>query len=79
MRSPLRWRDYIAINIYWLGLNISSGIITPVLLPYLVALFVPAESKNSYLALARVVGLSAAMLVQPVVATSTLLAISAPA
>jgi len=63
--KKLRWYDFITINIYWLGLNISSGTITPVLLPFLVALFVPAAMKNSGLATVRVIGLAVAMLVQP--------------
>jgi len=66
MKKPMRWYDYITINIYWLGFNIASGTITPLLLPYLVALFVPAEQKNTYLANIRVIGLAMAMLVQPV-------------
>jgi Na+/melibiose symporter-like transporter len=37
-----------------------------VLLPFLVALFMPAAQKNSYLATVRVIGLAVAMLVQPV-------------
>lgn len=62
---PLRWYNFIAVNAYWLGLNIASGIITPLLLPYLVVQFMPAEYKNTYLANLRVVGLATAMLVQP--------------
>ena len=65
MNRQLRWKDHILINIYWLGLNVASGTITPVLLPYLVALFVPPEQKNTYLGLVRVIGLAVAMLVQP--------------
>ena len=65
MKQPLRWRDLLTINAYWLGANIGSGILTPVLLPFLVALFMPAEQKNSYLATVRVSGLAVAMLVQP--------------
>ncbi|MCS7178172.1 MAG: MFS transporter [Anaerolineae bacterium] len=65
MNRPLRWSDHILLNIYWLGLNVASGTITPVLLPYLVALFVPPEQKNTYLGLVRVIGLAVAMLVQP--------------
>ena len=42
MERELSWRDHTGINIYWFGLNVASGVITPVLLPYLVALFVPA-------------------------------------
>jgi MFS family permease len=65
MKAPLRWHDHITLNIYWLGINVASGSITPVILPYLVALFVPPEAKNTYLANIRVVGLAVAMLVQP--------------
>lgn len=61
----LRWYDYITINIYWLGLNVATGAITPIILPYLVALFVPAEVKNTYLSIVRVAGLAVAMLIQP--------------
>jgi len=61
----LRWREHLTLNIYWLGLNVASGSITPLILPYLVALFVPAEVKNTSLATIRVIGLAVAMLVQP--------------
>jgi len=65
MKQDIHWYDYLTLNIYWLGINVASGTITPVLLPYLVALFVPADVKNTYLATIRVVGLSVAMLIQP--------------
>lgn len=65
MHKTLGWRDHIFINVYWLGLSISAGVITPVLLPYLVTLFVSHDQKNTYLALLRVAGLAVAMLVQP--------------
>src|SRR5512139_2952684 len=65
MKKPMHWYDYITINIYWLGFNIASGSMTPVILPYLVALFVPAAQKNTYLATMRVIGLAVAMLIQP--------------
>ncbi len=65
MTKKLRWYDYITFNIYWLGLNASNGIITPILLPFLVAMFVPAATKNTGLATVRVIGLAAAMLIQP--------------
>jgi len=61
----LRWYDYITVNTYWLGINIATGAITPIILPYLVALFVPAEVKNTYLSIVRVAGLAVAMLIQP--------------
>ncbi|NLE44774.1 MAG: SLC45 family MFS transporter [Chloroflexi bacterium] len=66
MNRRLRSVDFVTINLYWLGLNIASGVITPVLLPYLVVLFMPAAQKNTYLAQVRVVGLAVAMLVQPI-------------
>ena len=65
MKRDLRWYEFITVNIYWLGLNIGSGIITPILLPYLVLLFMPPEQKNTYFATIRVIGLAVAMLVQP--------------
>jgi MFS family permease len=65
MKEEMRWYDHITINIYWLGINVASGTITPVLLPYLVALFAPSEFKNTYLASIRVIGLAVAMMVQP--------------
>lgn len=66
MNRQLRWTDHILLNLYWLGLNVASGTITPVLLPYLVALFVPPEQKNTYLGLVRSIGLAVAMMVQPI-------------
>lgn len=66
MTKRLRWYDYITINIYWLGLNIASGSITPIILPFLVAQFVAPEVKGTYLAYVRVAGLAIAMLVQPI-------------
>lgn len=65
MERQLRWYDHIFVNVYWLGINIASGIITPILLPYLVLQFMPPEQKNTYLAMVRVIGLAVAMLVQP--------------
>lgn len=66
LRRDLRWHDYITLNLYWFGFAVESGSITPVLLPYLVALFVPAGLKNTYLSGIRVVSLALAMLAQPV-------------
>jgi MFS family permease len=49
-----------------LGINIASGILTPILMPALVLMFMPAEMKNTYLANVRVIGLSVAMMFQPI-------------
>ncbi|MGD8753831.1 MAG: MFS transporter, partial [Anaerolineales bacterium] len=69
METKMRWYDHVTINLAWLGLNVASGVITPVMLPYLVALFVPPALKNTYLAQIRVVSLAMAMLVQPLSGT----------
>ncbi len=66
MTRILRWYDYININAFVFGISFASGSITPLLLPYLVALFVPEAEKNTYLATVRVVGLAVAMLIQPI-------------
>ena len=63
--KKLRWFDYITINIYWLGLNMASGSLTPIILPYLVALFVGEEVKGTALGTLRSAGLAIAILVQP--------------
>ena len=60
----LKWYDLLAVNAYWIGLNVASSI-SPILLPYLILLFMPADLKNTYLATIRVVSLAVAMLVQP--------------
>lgn len=65
MNRPLRWYNHVAINIYMVALQVNAGTMAPLLLPYLVALFVPPDMKNTYLATARVLGLAAAMLAQP--------------
>jgi len=62
----LRWHDYISINIYWLGLNMLSGSMTPIILPVLVQRFVPDAVKNTFYGNLRFYGLMVALLVQPV-------------
>lgn len=64
MPSARRY-NYFTINLFWLGINVAAGSITPLILPYMVALFVQPELKNTYLAQVRVAGLAVAMLVQP--------------
>lgn len=63
--KKLRWYDFLTLNSYSLGLNLSTATITPILLPYLVVLFMPPEEKNTHLATVRVIGLAVAMLMQP--------------
>lgn len=64
--DEMGWKDHVFLNLYWLGLNVQTGAITPVLLPYLVSIFVPPAVKNTALATIRVAGLTVAMLIQPV-------------
>jgi MFS family permease len=63
--GKLRWPDQIALNAHWFGLSLVTGTVTPLLLPYLVALLAPPDRKNTYLATARVIGLAVAMMAQP--------------
>ena len=48
MTRKLRWHELITLNLFWFGANLATGTLTPLLLPYLVALFVPDEQKNTY-------------------------------
>jgi len=57
--------DFIWLNIYWLGLNMASGSLTPIILPVLVQHFVGAEVKNTLYGALRAAGLMMAILVQP--------------
>jgi MFS family permease len=66
MTAKLRWRDYLPLNIHWFGMNITTGILTPILLPYLLTLFVVESQKNTSLATIRVISLAVAMSVQPI-------------
>ena len=61
----MRWYDYLTLNIYWLGLNMSSGSMTPIILPVLVQRFVPDSVKNTFYGDLRFYGLMVALLVQP--------------
>lgn len=63
MDRPVRWHDYITINIYFLGLavlNQSNGLIQPLL----VALFVGEASKGGYYGSLRLSALMGALLFQ---------------
>lgn len=66
MERKLHWYDHLSINSYVLGLSLASGIITPLLLPVLVVMFMGEEYKNTFLSAVRFVGLAVAMFVQPV-------------
>jgi MFS family permease len=63
--KSMRWYDYVTHNIYWLGLNMVTGSLTPIILPFLVALFVGDAVKGTYLGALRSAGLIVAIVVQP--------------
>ncbi|GIK08852.1 MAG: hypothetical protein JETCAE02_08470 [Anaerolineaceae bacterium] len=45
----LRWHDHLALNLFWLGLNIRNTALGAIFMLYLVGLFVPEATKNSAL------------------------------
>ncbi|UCC77338.1 MAG: MFS transporter, partial [Anaerolineales bacterium] len=61
----MRWYDYITYNVYWLGLNMATGSLTPIILPVLVAQFAGDAVKGTYLGVLRSAGLIVAIVVQP--------------
>jgi MFS family permease len=61
----LRWYDFIFINLFWLGLNVRNTAVGSVFMPYLVALYAPADWKNTALSVMSTAGLVIAMIVQP--------------
>jgi len=65
MEKAAKWYDLVFMNIYWLGINITTNIL-PVLLPALVLMFAPENQKSTALANIRVIGLVVAMLIQPI-------------
>ncbi len=66
MENNKRWYQLLGLNGYQLGLSMASNVISPLLLPALVLLYMPPEKKNTYTALVYVAGLAVAMFVQPV-------------
>lgn len=66
MTRNLHWYEHIGLNIYSFGLSLASGIITPLLLPFLVVLYMPEAYKNTYVATVRIIGLAVAMMIQPI-------------
>lgn len=66
MKTDKRWYELLGLNGYQLGLSMASNVISPLLLPALVLMFMPPEKKNTYTALVYVTGLAVAMFIQPV-------------
>ncbi|MFN2176747.1 MAG: MFS transporter [Anaerolineales bacterium] len=59
-----RWYDYLTVNIYWFGLSVENGVLTPLVLPLLVQEFVGESAKGAYVGTIRLWGLMTAVLVQ---------------
>ena len=66
MKRLLKWYELLFLNSYQLGLSIASNVISPLLLPALVLVFMPPEKKNTSTALVYVTGLAVAMFIQHV-------------
>jgi MFS family permease len=64
MNRPLRWYDYLTINIYWFALTTRSQTISPLILPLLVQQFVGEQAKGAALGNIRLWALMTAVLVQ---------------
>jgi len=61
---PLRWYDYITININWFALTTRGQVLTPLVVPLLVQQFVGESLKGTYVGRMRLWALMAALLMQ---------------
>lgn len=64
MNRPVRWFDYITINIYYFALTTRSQTISPLIIPLLVQQFVGEAGKGSAVGTIRLWALMAAVLIQ---------------
>ncbi len=64
MDRPVRWYDFITINIYYFALTARSQTISPLIVPLLVQQFVGEEAKGSAVGAIRLWALMAAVLIQ---------------
>lgn len=58
--------DFVSISVYWFGLSYLWNSIHPIVLPSLVPLMAPPNLKGSALGIMTSIGLSLAVIVQPV-------------
>jgi len=61
---PLRWYDYLTININWFALTTRGQVLTPLIVPLLVQQFVGESLKGTYVGRMRLWALMAALLMQ---------------
>lgn len=64
MNRPIRWHDYITININWFAIITRSQVLAPLVIPLLVQQFIGEESKGTYVGILRLWTLMAALLFQ---------------
>lgn len=64
MDRPLRWHDYLTININWFALTARSQMLTTLLVPLLVQQFVGEAAKGQYFGTLRLWTLMGALLFQ---------------
>ncbi len=64
MDRPVRWYDFITINIYYFALTTRSQTISPLIIPLLVQQFVGEVNKGSAVGTIRLWALMAAVLIQ---------------
>jgi MFS family permease len=67
MNRPIRWHDYLTININWFALTTRSQALTPLVIPLLVQQFVGEAQKGSYVGTLRLWTLMAALLFQALI------------
>ncbi len=65
--KPIRWQDYITININWFAITTRSQVLSPLIIPLLVQQFVGDSQKGSYLGIMRLGALMFAVLTQSLV------------
>jgi len=61
----MRWYDLLAVNLFWLGLNIRNNAVGTLFMPFLVDEFASPDIRNTALGAMRTAGLVIALLVQP--------------
>jgi MFS family permease len=66
MERPIRWHDYITINVNWFALTTRAQVLTALVIPLLVQQFVGNEAKATYYGVIRLWALMVAVLTQAV-------------
>lgn len=64
MDRPIRWHDYITLNINWFAITTRSQVLVPIVIPLLVQQFVGEAQKGSYVGTLRLWTLMVAVLAQ---------------